>query len=59
MDNWVEFLVPMVTQCPQDVGILDCFSPSAETRQKIYVRPLVLKEQTKSNSWPMVLAAIL
>ncbi len=21
MDNWIEFLVPMVTQCPQDVGI--------------------------------------
>ena len=30
MDNWIEFLVPMVTQCPQDVGILDCFSSNDE-----------------------------
>ncbi len=35
------------------------YSASAETRQKICVRPLVLKEQTKSDSWPRVLAAIL
>ncbi len=30
MDNWIDFLVPMVTQCPQDVGILDCFSSNDE-----------------------------
>ncbi len=41
MDNWIEFLVPMVTQCPQDVGILDCFSRRSASMTRPSISPLI------------------
>ena len=59
MDNWIEFLVPMVTQCPQDVGILDCFSSNPSISSLIQPSVLTLPQlnQLITYRWVIVHAA--
>ncbi len=54
MDNWIEFLVPMVTQCPQDVGMT---RRSISTLTQPSVSTLPQLNQLITYRWVIVHAA--